>query len=223
MAARAASARPLPRPMENPRVPSGMDACAKTRPCVNCVLAGRSPVGSAPKSDDFELTNVGRVGAGASFVRTIRRACGSFPPPPGPSPRRPRSCTGRVTQYSTSSPSRRVAPPSTSLPWKKTRVLPAAARRAFRFFFAAAFAAAAAISLSYCHFSPLPFAGVSEASFSFSGSSVGSGVASAVSDARASSSSSSASSSAPSSSLAAWSASPALAATASGSSCSRNP
>ena len=64
-------------------MPSGMEAIfATVRPLVKLVPVGRSPVGSFSKSVLDVFVNVGRTGAGLSLVRTIRRACGSLPPPP---------------------------------------------------------------------------------------------------------------------------------------------
>ena len=170
-------------------MPSGMEAIfATVRPLVKLVPVGRSPVGSFSKSVLDVFVNVGRTGTGLSLVRTIRRACGSLPPPPpeGPSPLRPPDALGfelrlfaegRVTPNSTSSPSRNVTfCPSTSPAWKNTRFLPFPGfnRRAT----AAAFFCRSVTSLSYSHLMVLVLGnavvGVAAVSGSFSSFSSGS-------------------------------------------------
>ena len=116
--------QPRPRPIANPRVPSGIFAIVNWLPCVNCVPVGRSPSGS-PISSVRLFVNVGRVGLGR-LLRSNDATRGGSATPPGPSPRPPPPRPGSVTQYSTSSPSRSVTPRSTSDPWKNTRVLPGA-------------------------------------------------------------------------------------------------
>ena len=120
-AAAAASARPFPRPMANPLVPSGPLALMNVVAAVNTVLAGLSPSESVPpwrlvdEPLSLVLVNLGRSGLGASLVRTTLRAAGSLDELPA---------AGRETEYSTSSPSASVTLPSTSEPWKKTRMTP---------------------------------------------------------------------------------------------------
>ena len=123
-AAAAASASPFPRPMANPLVPSGPLASTNLAGAANLVPAGRSPSESVlpalrlvelPPGVRLVLMNLGRSGLGASLVRMTLRAAGSLDDAPG---------AGRETEYVTSSPSASVTLPSTSEPWKNTRMTP---------------------------------------------------------------------------------------------------